>query len=176
MSLNRIDAIKRILDDQNALGARADSKAVALLTTLGLFTAFFIYVVNGAPVNYFSSAMIFIYLICTVLALYNVIMTIYPRIRTGDKETTSGKPDPNKAAFYADICQFENAGDYKGCLQEMLKDEQILEDVYTRQIYEVSLITSTKYKYARRAVLFVVLAVSSEFCLIAYIFASNLLL
>jgi hypothetical protein len=175
MSVDRLSAIKRILDDQNNLGARADSKAVAFLTTLGLFTAFFIYVVKDAPINYFSEAVIFIYLISIILALYNIILTIYPRSRTREQEPSKKGHDPHKAAFYADICQFKNAGDYKNCLQEMLKDEQVVEDVYINQIYEVSLLTSAKYKHTKRSVYFVMTAIGSEFGLVAYIFANNLL-
>ena len=175
MSLDRLAAIKRVLDDQNSLGARADTKAVALLTTLGLFTIFFVYVIKDAPVNYFSGAAIFVYLISSVLALYSIVMTIYPRTKGEGQEAVKSGPDPHKAAFFADICRFKNHDDYKVCLEEMLEDEQIIEDVYTRQIYEVSQAISDKYKYAQRSVYFVMTAVAAEVCLIAYIFGSKLL-
>jgi hypothetical protein len=171
MTLNRLDTIKKILDDQNNLGARADSKATAFLTTLGLFTAFFIFVVQDAPANIFSEIVIFIYLISTILALYNIIMTIYPRSRVTKDETRKSGPNPYDATFYGNICRLKSVGDYKDCLEELLKDEKTIEDVYARQIYDVAVLTSAKYKYAQRSVYFVVLAISSEFCLIAYMFA-----
>jgi hypothetical protein len=175
MSLDRLTAIKRILDDQNTLGSRADTKAVAFMTTLGLFTAFFVYVIRDTPVNYFGEVVIFIYLVASILALYNIIMTIYPRTRSNGQLWNKGGPNPHKAAFFADICRFKGHGDYKECLDEMLKDEQVVEEVYARQIYEVSKLTAAKYKYAQRSVYFVVAAICAEFCLIAYIFVDKLI-
>jgi len=175
MSLDRLNTIKRILDDQNTLGARADTKAVALLTSLGLFAAFFMYFIKDIIVNYFSIVMLSIYFISAVLAMYNIIMTIYPRMRSSGQEADKNVISPHKAAFFADICQFKNHKDYKECLQEMLKDEQIIEDVYTREIYEISMITSAKYKHAQRSVYFVLAAIIVEFILVAYVFAEKAL-
>ena len=175
MSVDRLGAIRKILDDQNALGARADTKAIATMTTLGLFTAFFIYVIKDSPVNFFSEIVIFIYLVTSIMALYNIILTIYPRMRNTGDSAEKNMRNPHKAAFFADICRFKSAGDYKDCLNEMLKDEQVIEEVYAGQIYQVSLLTSEKYKYAQRSVYYVVAAISAEFCLIAYIFANNLI-
>jgi len=175
MSLDRLNTIKKILDDQNTLGARADTKAVALLTSLGLFTAFFIYFIKDIAVNYFSIIMLAIYFVSAVLAMYNIIMTIYPRTRSSGQEAGKSGPIPDKAAFFADICQFKNHKDYKECLQEMLKDEQIVEDVYTREIYEVSLLTSAKYKHAQQSVYFVLSAIITEFILVAFVFAERAL-
>jgi hypothetical protein len=175
MSVDRLTAIKRILDDQNTLGARADTKAVALLTTLGLFTVFFVYVIRDAPANFFSGVIIIIYLVTSILSLYNIVMTIYPRTSTNGEGAGKSGPDPHKAAFFADICRFKSQGDYKECLQEMLKDEQVIEDVYTNQIYEVSRLTAAKYKYTQRSVYFVMAAVASEVCLIVFIFLNKIL-
>jgi hypothetical protein len=173
MSVDRIVAIKRILDDQNNLGARADTKAVAFLTSLGLFVAFFITFLKDIAVNYFTIIILTLYFVSAVLAMYNIIMTISPRTRSNGKETGKCEPDPHKAAFFGDICRFQNIDEYKASLQEMLKDEQIIEDVYTRQIYEVSIVTSAKYRYAHRSVIWVLGAISAEFILVAYIFASK---
>jgi hypothetical protein len=173
MSVDRIVAIKRILDDQNNLSARADTKAVAFLTSLGLFVAFFITFLKDIAVNYFTIIILAIYFISAVLAMYNIIMTISPRTRSNGKETDKCEHNPYKAAFFGDICQFKNVDDYKASLQEMIKDEQIIEDVYSRQVYEVSIVTAAKYKYAHRSVIYVLTAISSEFILVAYIFASK---
>jgi hypothetical protein len=175
MAVDRIVAIKRILDDQNNLSARADTKAVAFLTSLGLFAAFFIYFIKDIAVNYFTIFMLAVYFSSAVLAMYNIIMTINPRTRAKDKKGGSSANNPHKAAFFADICQFDNAVDYKVCLEEMLKDEQTIEDVYTHQIYQVSIVNAAKYKYAQRAVYYVLAAISSEFVLMAYIFANKAL-
>jgi hypothetical protein len=173
MSVDRLAAIKRILDDQNNLSVRADTKAVAFLTSLGLFVAFFFYFVKDIAVNFFTIAALAVYFTSAVMAMYNIIMTINPRTRAKDQKPSNGKPNPHKAAFFADICQFNNAGDYKVCLEEMLKDEQTIEDVYIHQIYEVSIVNSAKYKYAQRSVYYVLAAISAEFILVAYIFGNK---
>jgi hypothetical protein len=173
--LNKFDVIKKILDDQNTLGARADTKAVAFLSSLGLFTVFFIYFVKDITINYLTIAVMVIYIISALLAIYNIIMTLYPRMRTSGKEGAVNSPDPNKAAFFADICRFNTLADYISCLQEMLKDEETVAAVYARQIYEVSALTASKYKYANRAAYFVMITIGAEFALIAYVFASKAL-
>jgi hypothetical protein len=173
MTLNKIDVIKKILDDQNTLGARADTKAVAFLSSLGLFTVFFIYFVKDIAINSLTIAVMAIYIISALLAIYNIIMTLYPRMRTSAGEGAAGPPDPHKAAFFADICRFNTLADYSNCLQEMLRDEETVAAVYTRQIYEVSALTASKYRFANRAAYFVMITIGAEFALIAYVFASK---
>jgi hypothetical protein len=175
MSSNKLAAILKILDDQNTLGARADTKAVAFLSSLGIFTAFFIAFAKDIDVNYFTIIVLTIYIFATIMGMYNIIMTIYPRTRTNLKATDKDILDPHKAAFFADISSFSCVADYKKCLEEMLKDDETVMEVYTKQIYEVSRLTASKYKYAQRTVYYVMLALAAEFSLIAYVFASKAL-
>jgi hypothetical protein len=170
MSLDKRMVVQKILDDQNALGVRADAKALGFLTTLGIFTAFFIAFVKDINPDYFSIAFLVIYFVSAILGVWNVINAINPRIRVQTEKGQAGKLDPHKAAFFAEICKFNNAQDYKECLEGMLKDEETVVDVYARQIYEVSIITSEKYRSAQRAVYFIIAALFSEFTLIVYLF------
>jgi hypothetical protein len=175
MPLDKRATLVKIFDDQNSLGARADSKAVAFLTSLGIFVGFFFIYAKDIPANYFTVALIVIYLAAAILGMWNIIMTINPRIRTNKWDDTKDKLNPHKAAFFADISKFASPAEYKECLQEMLKDEETVLEVYTRQIYEVSLVTALKYKYAQRAVYFVLAAISTEFILIIYVFVNRAL-
>ncbi len=173
MSLDKRLAVMRILDDQNNLGVRADSKAIAFLTALGLFAAFFIAFVKDIDPNVITVVLVIIYFLAAILAIWNVILAINPRIRGSVSGGKKNQLDPYKAAFFAEICKFASLSDYKECLDLMLKDEDTIVEVYSRQIYEVSRITAAKYKYTQRAVYFVVTALSIEFVLIIYLFVIN---
>lgn len=173
MSLDRRSVVLRVLDDQNRLGERADVKSLYLLSALGFFTAFFIAYSRDITMEPVSVALLAIFLISAILALVNIIMAINPRIRP-NSAIEKGKLDPYRASFFAEICKFPSLSDYKQCLNEMLTNEDVVLDVYTRQIYEVSQITAAKYRYTSRAVYLVITALTSEFVLIAYLFATRL--
>lgn len=173
MPLDKRLAVMKILDDQNNLGARADTKVMAFLTALYILTVFFVAFAHDIPINYFSGLLLIVYLVAAITGMWNIVMTINPRIRVRGKGENKAKLDPNRAAFFAEICKFDSAGEYKECLQEFLKDEDTLLDVYIRQIYEVSQLTAAKYKYAQRAVYFVMAALSTQFVLIFYVFLNK---
>jgi hypothetical protein len=173
MSLDKRATVQKILDDQNNLGIRADSKALAFLTTLGIFTAFFIAFVKDIHPDYFSITLLVIYFVAAILGVWNIIMAINPRIRVQGTGVDKNKQDPYRAAFFAEICKFPNVQGYKECLQDFLKDEETVVDVYSRQIYEVSIVTAAKYRNTQRAVYFVITALFAEFILIIYLFVNN---
>jgi hypothetical protein len=173
MSLDKRATVMKILDEQNNLGVRADNKAVAFLSSLGIFVAFFFIYAKDIPADYFMVALITVYLAAAILGIWNVIMTINPRIRINKSGDAKDKLNPHRAAFFAEICKFANPVEYKECLQEMLKDEETVLEVYTRQIYEVSLLTALKYKYAQRAVYCVMTAIAAEFVMIVYVFVNR---
>jgi hypothetical protein len=169
----RRGVVQKILDDQNNLGVRADSKALAFLTTLGIFTAFFIAFAKDIEADYFCIALLAIYFICAILGVWNIIMTINPRIGQHNPQDKTCDPEAYKAAFFAEICKFAALQDYKTSLEALLKDEETVINVYARQIFEVSIVIAEKYKRIRRAVYFVITALFTEFVLIAYLFVLN---
>ncbi len=175
MSLDKRTAVLRVLDDQNRLGEKADTKSISLLSALGFFTAFFIAYYKNIHPDPISITLVVIYFVTAILAILNIIMAVNPRIRLIGMGGNKDKADPSRAAFFAEICKFSTLPEYRECLKEMLKDEDTVIEVYTRQIYEVSQITAAKYKHTSRAVYFVISALSSEFVLIAYLFISNAL-
>ena len=173
MSDFRRAIVQKILDDQNNLGVRADSKALAFLTTLGIFTAFFIAFAKDIQADYFCVALLVIYFIAAILGVWNIIMAINPRIRRHNLDDKTCNVDAYKAAFFAEICKFASLKDYKASLEILLKDEETVIDVYARQIFEVSIVIEQKYKNTRRAVYYTLTALFSEFALIAYLFVIN---
>jgi hypothetical protein len=175
MSLDKRTAVLRVLDDQNRLSERADNKSISLLSALGFFTAFFIAYNKDIEPDPVTIILVVVYFITAILAILNIIMAVNPRIRIMGMGGGKNKPDPSRAAFFAEICKFSSLPEYRESLKEMLKDEDTVIEVYTRQIYEVSQITAAKYKHTTRAVYFVIAALTSEFALIAYLFISNAL-
>jgi hypothetical protein len=173
MPLDRRLAVMRVLDDQNNLSVRADTKAVSFLSALGMFAAFFILWARDVHPDYFTITIMVLYSLVAIMALWNIILAINPRIRGSDSGDKKDRLDPYRAAFFAEICKFSTLPDYKECLDKMLKDEETVIDVYARQIYEVSRIAAAKYKYTQRAVYCVISALSLEFILIVYMFVTN---
>ena len=51
MSVERQEVVMKILDDQNHLSERADTKAISLLSTLGIFTVFFVTQLSNMTLN-----------------------------------------------------------------------------------------------------------------------------
>jgi hypothetical protein len=170
MSLDRRLAVLRILDDQNRLGERADTKAISLLSALSFFSIFFITFYRSVPADYISISLIILYFASAISAILNIIMTLIPRIKVTGILNEKSKLAPYKAAFFGEISRFQNMAEYRKCLDNMLADESTIIDVYIRQIYEVSHITVAKYKFATRAFYLVVTALLCEFSLIAYLF------
>ena len=170
MALDKRAIVQKILDDQNNLGQRADTKALAFLTSLGLFTAFFIAFVKDIKPDLFSVLFLVVYFVAAILGIWNIIMAIHPRIKMPPTGGEKGKLDPYLATFFEEICKFDSVKDYKECLQGLLEDEDTVVDVYARQIFEVSTITAAKYKNTQRAVYFVITSLFAEFILIIYLF------
>jgi hypothetical protein len=165
--------VQKILDDQNNLGVRADAKALAFLTTLGIFTAFFIAFAKDITADYLCIILLAIYFISATLGVWNIIMTINPRILHHSSQDNTCNPEAHKAAFFTEICKFATLKDYKASLEALLEDEETVISVYARQIFEVSMVVAEKYKHTRRAVYFTITALFMEFVLIAYLFVLN---
>jgi hypothetical protein len=168
--------VLRILDDQNKLVERADAKAISLLSTLGIFTAFFIAHFNNIPINLVSIILIVIYFVGALSSIYHIILAISPRIRTKKSDKTE-KIDESTAyqpTFFAGISRFADASAYKKRLDDLLSDEPGTTDMYVQQIYEIAKINTAKYKYVQRAVWLVVITLAAQLTLIIVTFTSRL--
>jgi hypothetical protein len=174
MVKDKYSVIMRILDDQNRLTDRADSKAIALLSTLGIFTVFFIAqlsnIKNFTPP---AIALLVIYLVSIVLAILHIILAISPRIRTAKNkgQRSSGDVSNLQPTFFGGISQFPDVNTYKKCIEDLVNNEGSVEDTYIRQVYEIARINRTKYKFVGRSVWFVVVALFSQITFIVLMFA-----
>jgi len=175
MAGDKLSVVLRILDNENHLLERADQKAIALLSTLGVFMVFFIVYFRVIPVNAITITLSSIYFLFALLSILSLIMTVRPRIRsinegTGDEDSVPA----SEPAFFMGIRRFQNLSAYKKALDAMAEDEETTINVYIRQIYSLAQINAAKYKYIQRAVLLVIISLTTELIIIAYLFASHL--
>lgn len=168
--------VLRILDDQNKLVERADTKAISLLSTLGIFTVFFIAHFNDIPINAVTITLLGIYFISVLAAIYTIIMAISPRIRVKKSNAAENFNESSayQPTFFAGISKFADAATYKKRLDDFLSDEPGTTDLYVQQIYEIAKINTVKYKYVQRAVWLVVITLAAQLTLIIVTFAGRL--
>jgi hypothetical protein len=177
MAKETYSVIMRILDDQNRLTDRADTKAISLLTALGLFTVIFMAQLNNMPgIVPLVIFLLIIYCISVVLAVLHIVMAISPRIRTLKKapKTSDASPRP-QPTFFGGICQFPNVEAYAKCVDDLASSDTALNQTYIRQVYEVAQINKIKYKYVGRAVWFVVIALFSQITFVVFTFTQRLI-
>ena len=175
MAGDKLSVVLRILDNENHLLERADQKAIALLSTLGVFMVFFVVYFRVIPINAVTITLSSIYFFFALLSIISLIMTVRPRIRpidenTGDEDTVPA----SEPAFFMGIRRFQNLSAYKEALDIMSGDEEATVDVYIRQIFSLAQINAAKYKYIQRAVLLVIISLTVELIIIAYLFAYHL--
>ena len=102
-------------------------------------------------------------------------MTVRPRIQPIDEDTGNEDSVPaSEPAFFIGIRRFRSLTAYKEALDTMSSDEESTINVYIRQIYSLAQINAPKYKYIQRAILLVIIALTTELAIIAYLFAYHL--
>jgi len=174
MAVDKLSMVLRILDNENHLLERADQKAIALLSTLGVFMVFFVVYFRVIPINAITITLSSIYFLFALLSIVNLIMTVRPRIQPLDEKAEDDDVPASEPAFFMGIRRFRNLSAYKEVLDMMAKDEETTVNVYIRQIYSLAQINAVKYKYIQRAVLFVIISLTIELIIIAYLFAYHL--
>ena len=134
MSVERQAAVMKILDDQNHLSERADGKAISLLSMLGIFTVFFVSQIGSMKnMSLFMNIAVVVYFVSVLMSIIQIIQAISPRIRTVKHISKSGpkaKPIP-QPTFFGGICKFPNSEEYKKCLDDVIKNDDEITDIYT---------------------------------------------
>jgi len=166
-----LSSVLRVLDAENRLIERADQKAIALLSALGVFMVFFVVYLRVFPINVFTVILLSVYFVVALMAIVSLILTVRPRIRAVEEETgDTDKAPACEPAFFVGICKFPTLSAYREALQDMIKDETSTINVYIRQIFSLARINAAKYKNIQRAVLLVIVALAVELTLVAYLF------
>jgi len=163
--------VLRILDTENRLLERADQKAISLLSALGVFMVFFVVYYRIIPMNVFTVVLLSVYFVVALMAIVSLILTVRPRISDKVEEAeATGKATACEPAFFVGICRFPTLSAYREALEDMVKDESSVIDIYSRQIFNLARINAVKYRNMQRAVLLVVTALAVELTLVAYLF------
>jgi len=174
MSQDRLSVVLRILDNESQLIERADRKAIALLSILGVFMVFFIVYYRLIPVNQVTVALSASYFVLAILAIASLVMVVHPRIVRGE-QTENQKADNMSScepAFFAGICKFPDLSAYRKALGDMMGDEAVTFNIYSRQVFSLAQINAVKYKHIRRATFVTIAALAIELSIIVYLFAN----
>jgi hypothetical protein len=177
MAKDSYSVVMRILDDQNRLTDRADTKAIALLTALGLFTVLFSTQLNNInQVVPFTVFLLVVYCISIILAVLHIVMAINPRIRTAKSTQINKDQTPMvQPTFFAGICRFPDANAYKQCINGLMSGDEAITDIYVRQVYEIAKINKIKYRFVGRAIWFAVISLMTQITLIVFMFSQRLI-
>lgn len=171
MSLDKVETVLKVLENENHLTERADQKSISMLSVLGVFMVFFIVYHRIIPVNAFTVSVITIYSICAMFAILSLIVAISPRIKIEQGEKSVGPPS-FESVFFIGICQFDSPSRYTKAMHDLVDDEETMISVFSHQIYSVARINSSKYRHLRRGMRLVVIALVTELALIAYLFTN----
>ncbi|MCP4608613.1 MAG: hypothetical protein GY845_07855 [Planctomycetes bacterium] len=171
MSLDKVETVLKVLENENHLTERADQKSIAMLSVLGVFMVFFIVYFRIIPVTAFTVSLITFYSICAMFAILSLIVAISPRIRIEQGEK-AGDPPSCEAVFFTNICHFDSPSLYTKAMHDLVDDEETMISVFSHQIYSVARINATKYRHLKRGMFLVVIALVTELALIAYLFVN----
>jgi hypothetical protein len=172
MSQDKLSVVLRILDNESQLIERADRKAIALLSILGVFMVFFVVYYRLIPVNTVTVSLTASYFALAMLAIASLVMTVHPRIVRSEENNKKGDKPSCEPAFFAGICKFPNLAAYREALGEMINSETATFDIYSRQVFSLAQINAAKYKHVQRATILTVTALALELIIVVYIFAN----
>ena len=176
MSQEKISLVLRMFDDETQLIERADKKAIALLSIVGVFMVFFLVYYRLIPVNSTSIALIAVYFTCAIFAITSLVMSIRPRIYHGKRKEGSKKENlpPGDPTFFTEICKYPDVAAYRAALEEVIGNEQATYDTYTRQVFHLAQINAVKYRHLRRGTFLTIATVAIELSLVIYLFTNFL--
>jgi len=174
VSQEKLSLVLRMFDDETQLIERADKKAIALLSIVGVFMVFFLVYYRLIPVNPTSIALIAVYFTCAIFAITSLVMSIRPRIYHGKQKGGAKKEDPPPCdpTFFTEICKFPDVTAYRAALEEMISNEQATFDTYTRQVFHLAQINAVKYRHLRRGTFLTIATVAIELSLVIYLFTN----
>jgi hypothetical protein len=174
MSQDKLSIVFRILDSESQLIERADRKAIALLSIVGVFMVFFIVYYRVVPINPCTVALTASYFVFAILSIASLVMTVRPRIHHGEKTESQDVANmPScEPAFFKGICKFPSLSAYRQALEAITTDELAVFNIYTQQIFSLAQINAAKYKHLQRATFLTIAALAIELSIIIYLFAN----
>jgi hypothetical protein len=162
MGVDSLNLVHRILDDQSKLLERADQKAIAFISTIGIFAAFFLTFIKDIPINMLTLILITFYILSVLLAISQSILAINPRIVRSNNKTER----PTGVTFFADVVKYKSLREYRQRLEEIISNDPALMDEYTEQVRNLSFINAKKHVYLQRTAWFFLTALISELIIV----------
>ncbi len=174
MSQDRLSVVLRILDNESQLIERADRKAIALLSIVGVFMVFFIVYHRVIPVRPVTVTLIASYFVLAILAIANLVMTVRFRIYRHEETESRGEDNTPSCdpAFFGGICKFSSLSAYRKALEDIVGDELTIFNIYSGQVFNLAQINTVKYKHLHRATFLTIATLAVELSIIIYLFAS----
>ena len=154
--------LMRILDGEQQIIQRTDQKAFTMLSLLGVFMVFFIVHFTKMQMDTIIFLLIVIYFPAAMGALYFLVRVIVPRVKNIDT--------PNKdiinPTFFGGISQFASPEDYGKYLRKITQDDDKLYEMFAGQVFAIGRINSRKNDNIRKAMFYLVVALTSELLII----------
>ena len=160
-------ALLRILDGEQQIIQRTDQKAFTMLSILGVFMVFFIVHFTKMQMDTFIFLLILIYFPAAMGALYFLMRVIVPRVKDTSSLSRPSNIDKNiNPTFFGGISQFQTPEEYGDYLKTISKNEDQLYKMFAGQVFTLGLINNRKNQNVRKAMFFMVVALSSELLII----------
>ena len=160
-------ALLRILDGEQQIIQRTDQKAFTMLSILGVFMVFFIVHFTKMQMDTFIFLLIVIYFPAAMGALYFLMRVIVPRVKNTSSLSSPSNDDKNiNPTFFGGISQFQTPEEYGDYLKKISKDEDQLYKMFAGQVFTLGSINNRKNQNVRKAMFFMVAALSSELLII----------
>ncbi len=160
---NTLSVLLRILDvEQNNL-QRSDSKATALLSTLGVFMVFFIVHFDKITINEISLTLVFFYFFSALTTIFCLLKVISPKMVNVPEE-----PDLKDArfsinpTFFGGISRFKTPGNYARYLEDLAEDDHAVYTMFSKQLFAIAKINMRKNKWLKRGMNSFIAAISFE--------------
>lgn len=159
----KVSVLLRILDEEQRNLQRSDSKATALLSTLGVFMVFFIVHFDKISVNAISLTLVFLYFITSLLTIFTLLMVISPKmVKVPEDPDDKNSRFSINPTFFGGISRFKTPGNYARYLADLADDEYAVYTMFSKQLFAIAKINMRKNKWLKRGMMYFIAAISFE--------------
>jgi hypothetical protein len=159
----KLSVLLRILDVEQSNLQRSDSKATALLSTLGVFMVFFIVHFDKITITSISLTLVFLYFITSLLTIFSLLMVISPKmVRVPEEPEEQERKFAINPTFFGGISRFKTPGNYARYLADVAEDDYAVYTMFSKQLFAISKINMRKNKWLKRGMNSFIAAISFE--------------
>ncbi len=159
----KLAVLLRILDTEHQNLQRSDSKATALLSTLGVFMVFFIVHFDKVKFKAIALGIVCFYFIASLLTIFCLLIVIRPKlVHVPDDAREVEKGFTINPTFFGGISRFKTPGSYARYLRDMAEDDLSVFTMFSKQLFAISKINMGKNKWLKRGMMWFITAVTLE--------------